>query len=263
MKEEIKDERKAYFTSSKIHMLMTDGSRPMTPEEKQIFQDNGGDKRKKNCFDYGKPFYTYVQSKIFERMVGRSLNNEARAKSLDWGYLCEQIAHDEIGLEYQLVSKKRYTHLDLAWSGMPDGIVESEDNRVVTDIKCPFTLNSFMSLYYLIYDSNPDTWAEVLKENKPEWYWQLISNSILANASICELILFMPKRSMLQEIRLESEKSGKYYFHKKDDYELPWTADESFIDTVTYIRFDAPKEDQEALTARVEAADKLLNPITE
>ena len=228
MKDQKQDERKANFTSSAISALLSNG-------------------RKKG--EFGKPFTTYVNEKKAEAMFGRSLTNEARATSLDWGNLCESIAHEQLGLEYSLVSKDRFKHATLPWSGMPDGIV---NNEKVTDIKCPFTLGSF---YNLIQAKS----GEDLKRIKPEYYWQLISNAVLTGINTCELILFMPKRSMLDEIRKASQESGKYYFHHKNDFEMPWTSDESGVPTITKIKFEAPEEDKAELIYRVEEATKILN----
>jgi len=242
MSELKQDERTANFTSSKIVALTKDG----TGKDKQ------GNKLP------GKPFFTYVNAKIGEKLVGRSLDNEARANPLDWGNLCEQIAHDqdEVGLEYELTSKTRYKHKTLPWSGMPDHKVQE---RKVTDIKCPFTLISFLEVYTAIKESKSEDYAETLKSSNDKWYWQLISNSILTGINTCELILFMPKRSMLYDIRVASEFSGKYYFHLKDDFELPWTADDSPVPVITKIEFEAPEDDKNHLIERVSLAANLLN----
>lgn len=225
------DERLGQFTSSRIGDLMTNG---------------------RAAGSVGKPFDTYVQEKKWELMAGRSLQSEVKnAPPLNWGNLCESIAHSRLGLEYQLVSKTRYKHEFLPWSGMPDGLV---NDKIVTDIKCPWTLGSFMKQREI-------TNVDQMKKISPGYYWQLISNAILTKIYTCELILFMPKRSSLDEIRTESANHDNYYFHTKGDFELPWTADESNIPEITKISFEAPLEDCEALTERVEMATKQLNEI--
>lgn len=234
------DERTANFTSSKIFNLAIDGRKAGEPAS---------------------GFYTYVDEKRFEAMAGRSLQNEARANALDWGNLCEAIAHEELGLEYQLVSKIRYKHASLPWSGMPDGLVGTEK---VTDIKSPWTLKSFLMVYDFIFKTgevkpNETTVAELLKKIKKEWYWQLISNSVLTEINTCELIMFMPKRKQIEEIQKASAESGKYYFHTKSIDELPWLADDSKIPSIVKITFEAPKEDQDKLIERVSLATNLLN----
>jgi len=240
MNEQKQDERAANFTSSEIWKLAVDGRKKGEPSAN---------------------FYTYVDEKRYEKIAGRSLQNEARANSLDWGNLCEQIAHNQLGLEYELISKTRYKHPTLPWSGMPDGIV---NGKKITDMKCPFTLKSFLSIYDSIFVTGkivPEvtTVADLLKQAKREYYWQLISNAILTEINTCELILFMPKRSMLEEIKKASEESGKYYFHLKDDYELPWTSDDKPIDSIIKIEFEVPEADNNHLIERVVLASNLLN----
>lgn len=222
------DPRKANFTSSSIHMLCSNGTAKGT---------------------LGKPFFTYVEEKRNELLAGRSLTNEADANSTAWGKCCEQIAHEqeEIGLEYRLDPDHRYKHPVYPWSGAPDGDIPE---KVVTDIKSPWTLTSFFTIY------NNRT-MEGLKKEKKEWYWQLLSNHILTGLPECELNVFMPKRSMLDRIRERSEELG-FWFHKKSDYEMPWTADDSPIPVITKIRFTPPVEDVEFMTNRIQAASKCL-----
>ena len=219
-------ERLGNFTSSGISALMKNGRKKGEP---------------------GAAFHNYVKEKRRERLLGRSMSKEATAAPLDWGNLCEQIAHDHIGLEYELVSKKRYKMAELPWSGMPDGLA---GKKTVTDIKCPWTLTSFMDMVEC-------KTGEDLKAAKPEYYWQLISNAILTERYSCELIVFMPKLAMMEEIKEASKEQG-YFFHMKDDGALPWLPDACDIDVITKIKFEATAEDCNALTERVEMAAKLL-----
>jgi hypothetical protein len=223
----MEDERKANFTSSSIWRLAVPGRKNGEPSAN---------------------FYSYVEEKKAEIIAGRTLSNEARSTSLDWGNMCESLA-------------QRYKHEDLPWSGMPDGLKGPD---VVTDIKSPWTLASFMAVYMPIFHTGkikPEetTVSELLKKSKKEWYWQLISNSILTKRTVCELILFMPKRKLLEEIRAISQNSGKYYFHNKTDFELPWTSENSEINTITKIQFEAPEADVQHLKERVQLAANLLN----
>lgn len=245
-------DRAGNFSSSNIYRLCTDGSRPMTPEEKQEFVDAGGDKRKKNTWDYGASFYSYVKEKKREILAGRQVDNESKANASDWGNMCEAIVHEMLPISYQLVNNDRYKHPDLPWTGAPDEIA---GELLVGDIKSPFTLTSFLDVYEVL---SYEDMADALKNVKPEWYWQLISNSILTERPWCELILFMPKKSMIKELIFEhSERSG-YWFHNKSEKSLPWTAEDSDIPALSRIPFIAPNEDIEFLTDRVRAATKLL-----
>jgi hypothetical protein len=223
-------------------------------------------KNGKGAGSLGVPFYTYVNEKRREKRAGRSVSNQARATPTDWGNMCEKIAHDYLPLDYKLVSNDDRLYYrneveegifeHLPWCGVPDGY---KDEDTVTDIKCMWTLTSFFNILEAVEGVAPELIGENLKKECPEYYWQLISNAILSGRTKCELILFMPKKSMIDEIKLVSLESEKYYFHTKTEDEMPWTSDESDIPVITIIKFDASDEDKAALTERVNEATKLLN----
>jgi hypothetical protein len=217
------DDRTAKFTSSSIYRLCGNGTAKGT---------------------IGAPFFTYVQEKINEGLAGRSLANQASATATDWGHTSEVVAHSLLGLEYTHLDdadkSSRFYHPTLPWCGIPDGFI---GDQVVTDIKSPFTLTSFF---------------EVIGEGiKKEWHWQIVSNSILTGRPECELIVFMPKLSMLEDIRDQS-RLMENWIHTKADNELPWTADDSPIEAITKIRFTPTQEDIDLLTLRVQAASRCL-----
>jgi hypothetical protein len=221
-------QRVGNFTSSMIYQLMSNG-------------------RAKGSF--GKPFDTYAKEKAMEELIGRDLTGEAIADPLDWGNLCEAFAYDQIeDLSYNLVSKDRYYHLDLPWSGMPDLL----NDDTVGDIKCPWTLKSFIEL----------SSAEDLKEASPQYYWQLVSNAILCNKSKAKLFLFMPKKEQIKEVIKLAEDTDSRIKYKSIN-QLPYLPDESKISSLQVISFDIPDEDKEALTERVEAATKEKEQIFE
>ena len=114
-------ERHHNFSSSAIHMLMSNG-------------------RAKDSI--GKPYFTYVKQKIREIRLGKPLDKEQHAYATLWGHFAERYAFNKLGLEYHLQSKVRYLHDDLSWSGAPDLITKDK----VGDIKCPWTLNAYTEL---------------------------------------------------------------------------------------------------------------------
>lgn len=231
----MEDERLGNFTSSQISALCTNG---------------------KAKGSIGKPFLTYVNEKRNEIRAGRSLSGEAKSSSLDWGNMLESFAHDLLPIDYELISRDRFKHPFLPWSGMPDGKIKDE---LVTDIKCPFTLTSFFKLLEAFEECEKFESYEPLKKASPEYFWQLVSNSELTGIEECELILFMPKFSMLGEIRdLSVFDNRSYWFHTKSDLEMPWTSDESEIKAITKYRFTPNQEDRDFLNERVESAAKLL-----
>ncbi len=217
---ELLTERTAEFTSSQIYRLMTNG-------------------RGKDSF--GAPFYDYVIEKAMESVLGRSIDTEAVSNSLSWGNLCESVAFDLLPLEYSLVSKTRYRHESLPWSGMPDTIT----SRKIGDIKCPWTLKRFMKLAY----------SSDLKKESPQYYWQLVSNSVLCDLEEAELFLFMPKKDRLKVI-IEKAISENSIIQYKSIEQLPFLPNACKVPELVPKQILIPQEDKEALIGRVVEAKK-------
>lgn len=221
------------FSSSEIWKLMTNG-------------------RKKGSV--GKPAETYIQEKVYERKLKRSLHQKQNSRSTTWGTFVEKHVFDLIGLNYKLVSKERYVHPWLkCWTGMPDLI--SRDQKVVGDIKCPWTLKSFCELVEIV-NKGP----EALKESKPEYYWQLVSNSILTGINTAELIIYMPYKSELQEIKDKANdhswdgvltENDVAFINFASDQELPYILEDSSYKNINTLRFDINAEDADELSERV------------
>lgn len=228
------------FTSSSIASLMT------------LAKDKVG---------FGKPALTYIAEKNMERRLGRSLTVESNAHALTWGKLVERRAFDLLGMEYKLCSADTITHEEFPeiWSGSPD-LVKFDEGGTVVDIKCPITLKSFCQF------ADCKTIDEVREEHPDgeDYYWQLISNSILTKSKYAELIVYCPYKSELQEIRdMASNYDGdnqekiKWIFFAPD-CDLPYLPDNGYYKNLNVIRFEVPEEDKALLTEKVIAAGKLL-----
>lgn len=235
------------FTSSEIHNLMANG-------------------RKKG--EMGKPALTYIEEKNMERRLGRSLDNEINARSLTWGQLIEKRVFELLGTEYQLVSQETMTHkLFNFWAGSPDAN-KYDEGKTVVDIKSPLTLKSFCKLVNPLYDGLSGIEAiNLVRENHPQgedYYWQLVSNSILTESKFAELIIYVPYLSELQAIRTfaseyDIESSYRYYWvTNAQDEELPYLLDDGFYKNINVIRFEVPESDKQELTNRVIQASGML-----
>lgn len=225
--------RVSNFSSSAIHALTSSG-------------------RAKGSI--GKPFETYVRDKVIEYKSGRAINNDHSARPTTWGTYAERFAFKKIGIEYKLDSKKRVFHERInRWCGATDLL----SNEKVGDIKCPYTLTSFGSLVESLSECDESEIGEVLKKEKKEYYWQLVSNAILNDKNIGELILFMPYKSELQEIKDSVQHYVGKDIHKfiwianSLDEELPYLEDECEYKSIYSFSFDIPKEDKAFLTERV------------
>lgn len=204
----------------------------------------------------GAPFFTYIEEKLFERLLNRPLTKEHSARPTSWGKLVEEYAFDKLGLEYSLVSKKRYAHKDFPeyWTGMPDLIT----NELVGDIKCPYTIKSFCKLVQSMKKG-----VDELKKNHPDYYWQLVSNAILCDRDKAMLVVYVPYLEDLDGIRELARDyvndSNEYAFiNWALDEELPYILKDGYYSDINSIEFEVPQEDKDFLTSRVEMAIEAL-----
>ncbi len=230
-------DRIGHWTSSEIVALTTNG---------------------KKEGEFGKPFYTYVQEKKFERKLKRALDNESSARPLTWGKLCEQYVFEHVlPLKYEWLGDKTFLNPNAGYhAGSPDAL-KRQNPLIVSDVKSPMTLKSFCIF------SECKTIDEVRK-NHPDgekYYWQLVSNRIIMQAEACELIVFCPKQKELEAIRTMARHSGDYRFNwieRAEDYELPYLVEDCEYSNVKVIEFCPPYEDEEFLIERIEAAEDIL-----
>jgi hypothetical protein len=227
------------FSSSGIYKLMGKGRGNWTLE------------------NTGQAFETYVKEKKWERKLNRPLSKSVTARPTSWGTLVEEQCFNALDLKYSLVSKDRYKHKTYSdyWTGMPDLITDT----IVGDIKCPWTLESFTTLI-----ESMDSVAE-LKKNHANYYWQLVSNSILCKRNTAVLFVYVPyqkdldKIRRLSETRIEGLQNQFAFINWANDDELPHLPNDCKVSDIQSIEFEVPQEDKELLTKRVELAIEILN----
>ena len=226
-------------------------------------------KKGKDKVSFGVPALTYIEQTNFERLLGRSIDEEKVAKALTWGKLLEGRVFDLLGIEYRLCSTDTTTHPTIdCWAGSADGEKEADDT--VMDIKCPLTLLSFCQLVDALYRGMTGMEAmNYIRENHKDgekYYWQLVSNAILLQRSFAELIVYCPYKSELDDIRgmahqVEGDQMSKHYWIAMSmDDELPFLPDGGYYKNLNVIRFEVPAEDMTALTKAVLKASELLVP---
>lgn len=193
------------------------------------------------------PRNTYLTELGYERRLKRSLSNEVSSKPTSWGHLLEGIVFNLLGLEYSLVSDETIKHTEIDyWCGSPDGYTKTS----VIDIKCPFTLKSFVELVDI-------KTIEDLKSERPEYYWQLVSNSILLNKQFAELIVYCPYFEDLGLIKhqaqnVNAEDLYKYYWlASATDEEIPFILKDSEFKDLNIFKFEVPNEDKQLLTETI------------
>lgn len=216
----------------------------------------------------GKPFYTYIQKKKWERNLGRPLESDNYSRPLSWGKCCEIYFFQHKGLlEYTPLMDEPIRHPELDyWLGSPDAINNSIN--AVSELKCPQTMDSFCGLVEPLMNGISGLAAINYIRDKHQdgekYYWQLVSNSILTGKELCELIIFCPLQTELNEIRevaqnMDGPNLAKYYWiANSSDYELPYLPEHSKYQSINCIIFTPPKSDIDFLTERVKMAGSML-----
>lgn len=215
---------------------------------------------------FGVPAMTYIEERNMSRRLGRSLTTETNARPTTWGKCLEPFAFQKLGFDYELVSDVTIQHPDIPyWCGSADimKIVfignEFTEQRSVGDIKCPQTLKSFCQFVDCMKEPNPIEAIRANHSSGEQYYWQLVSNAILTNSDYAELIIYVPYRSDLDEIRLTASDNKAFkWIEYADDYELPWLIEGGHYHDLNVIRFEVPKSDKDLLTNAVIEAGKLL-----
>lgn len=239
--------RHGNFTSSEIVALTTVG---------------------KDRVSFGKPALTYIQETNMERRLGLPISDECNARPLTWGKLVEKRVFDLLGLEYIFLAQETICHPTISyWVGSPDGKKEDK-GRTVTETKCPMTRKSFCLLVDPLYSGiNGIEAMNIIRDTHPDgekFYWQLVSNSILVDSKFAELIVYMPFKSELDDIRFMAQNvpteqlSKHYWIAMGQDEDLPHLKDRGYYNNLNIIRFEVPEEDKEQLTETVIRAGKLL-----
>lgn len=268
-------------TSSEIVALLSVGSREMTPLEMDEYKLHNPKGRKKTIESWpGDKALTYIEECNMERRLGRSLTNDVNARPLSWGKLLEPISFGILGLEYTLSSQETLRHdTILHWLGSSDG-TKNDPGKTVMDIKNPMTLKSFCMLVDPMFvhgltgmDAmnavrNGYTDSKGIEHPKhadgEKYYWQLVSNSILEKCQYAELIVHMPYKSQLEEIRETArnydgpDQYKFFWISVAPDEELPHLIDGGFYKNINIMRFEVPQADKDLLTQRVVQAGRRL-----
>ena len=217
--------------------------------------------KKSKSGGFGAPALTYIEEKNMERRLGRSLGNDQSSKPTTWGTFMETRVFSMLGDDYKACSTETITHPGIPfWSGSADG--HKDNKETVFEVKCPMTLKSFCHLVQPLYDglktiSAMDKIRE-LHDKGDEYYWQIVSNAVLAGSKYGELVVYCPYQSELDEIRTQSLMSDAGWIVGADDKELPYLIDNGYYKNLNKIRFEIPEEDKSLLTNTVLEAGKLL-----
>lgn len=222
--------RDGKFTSSTISDLMT--------------KNRKGD-------GFGAPGLRLIQKVKYETKLGRSLDSEISSKPCNWGKLVEKRVQTMLPFDRNYQSIETLTHPTItSWAGTPDYVGPG----IVGDIKCPWTLLSYVELYEAI-----DQGVDALKKHSPEYYWQLVSNAILTNSTHAELTIYCPYQDELEEIRnlarnQEQDQQRYAFINYALDDDLPYLIRGNHYQNIKQIAFEVPQSDKSELEHAVQLA---------
>lgn len=207
---------------------------------------------------FGAPALGYIKEKKRELLLGIEMGLNATSHPLSWGSAMEGYVYDvHLDLDYALESKDTDVHESGLFCGTKDLVSEN----CVGDIKCPFTRSSFCDLVDIINSGS----VEFFKKESPEYYWQLVSNSILTKKEYAELIVFTPYESEIPAIveyielidDFELQRDIQWVIHS-DVSRIPHLPDNSGYKNIYRFKFLVPKEDKEELLEKIKIAHEII-----
>ena len=225
--------------------------------------------------DFGAVALTYIEEKRAERSLGRSIDLGKQSQATVWGKVMEYYCNKfHLGLEYSLCSKETLVHPKYKfWSGSPD----FKKPKTTGDIKCNEPKRHYQLSVNLIKLKDNLISLEDFKKLEKEVYWQVVSNCVLTNNPIGEIIAYTPTHDQLIEIREDWEVDNYVsglnktlsehlevdfqYFHyliNKEFHNLPYIPEWSEFPNFTSVEFEVPSEDVILLTKKVVEANKIL-----
>ena len=110
---------------------------------------------------------------------------------------------------------------------------------------------------------------ELLKNDFPKEYWQIVSNCCIDDVEIGEAITYMPYVSEYEEIRDMAENydgadAWKYKFIRDLPVEdLPFLPDGGYYKNINKFAFIVPKEDKDHLEERIKQAEEKLKSLNQ
>lgn len=209
----------------------------------------------KNQKDFGKPALTYIQEKIYERKLKRSISTDAETRPTIWGKFLEPRVHNLLGLDYEHVNDVTLRHSKYPfWVGSPD----FRKTKLVADSKCPQP-KAFCELV-----ENCSKGIETFKAQHEDFYWQLVSNACITNSDKIELIVYMPYEDELDEIRevamnYDDYDQYKYRFiYESSKHQLAYLPNNSEYKNLNIFTFPLIEEDAKFLETKVIEANNIL-----
>jgi hypothetical protein len=195
---------------------------------------------------FGDPAKKYIASRGFERKLKRSLNSSSSPRPLQWGKCVEQVCFDMLPTDYVLQSNETIVHSEFPFiAGTPDAI-RFKPKKIVGDIKCPETLESFCTLIEAYNQGGFDMVREKHSDGE-KFYWQLVNNAILTNSDSAELIVFAPSDEHYESVVSEAQLWGFNWIGSAPKSDLPFLPSDSEYKSLNILSVEIPQADRDRL----------------
>ena len=229
-------QRRGRFTSSQIYKLIPEG----------------------NYQGFQKPAINYIDEKIIERRMGRTLDTGGYSQSAAWGLFMEQVLFQRLPVDYEISSNETKVHPEhkLIWAGSTDLKIK---DLLIADQKS-YQPKKFAQYTDCILKED----LKLFKESFPQEYWQLVSNAAIEQVDHAQAISFMPYAKDMDEIRkiaadYEGSDMWKYRFiYEKPNEELAVLPNDGYYKDFNEFTFKVPEEDTELLEIRIIEAGFIL-----
>lgn len=214
---------------------------------------------------FSAPGLRYIREKQIELMLNRGLDLDVYSRAIAWGNLMEKIVWMHHFPDWDLISNDYRAHWSDEffdhWSGIPD----LETLGKIAEIKC-YQLKNFAQYSYVLMQQD----IQLLRNEFPQEYWQLVSNAIINRVDTVMAISYMPTKDELESIIDAVENTGLLEKFEFDPWQYRWLTEEpldnlpylpegSRFNNVTTFEFVVPPEDKLLLTERVRTAIKFLD----
>src|SRR3972149_6050555 len=204
----------------------------------------------------GAPGLKYIKQVGYEIKLGRAVGSDFDSKQTSWGDFNERRVFNLLPTSYQFIANDRLFHPTIKhYSGVPDYL---DGIDTVADLKCCFSMEKFCDKMEALKN------IETFREDFPEDYWQLISNTILLRANeinikFIEAINYVPYKSELQQFRESAEDNVKMkWLSYTEDDGLPWIRDGGNYTKLSRRSFSARERDAVGLQGQILKAVELL-----
>lgn len=178
--------RAGKFTSSQMYRLMGNAYRPMTDDELKARPKSGKGSSVKRSVDDSKlssEAEKYVLEKVAEVLTG-VVKQQSYAYPIVYGKDMEPQAIEyfigNTGLKYESVG---FICFGDHAGGSPDGLIGDD---AILEVKCPWAIDT--QIGYLMLNDQYD-----VKRMYPEYYWQMQSNMLFTQRSLCHFVTYDPR----------------------------------------------------------------------